>query len=491
MLAFAAILVASGVAVGYTDGQKTLLATWATDTWSSFVEMTDADTGLPHDWLDPDSADRRLAGYTSPTNIGMYLWAVVSARDLGLITEDEAVTRATQTLDTIAGMERSHGQFYNWYSPTTAEKLTVWPEDGSTVHPFLSSVDNGWLASALLVVRNGLGGASAQAAALLEDYDFGFYYDPGAGLLRGGAWVAAPPGCSVPTERDGETVYMTCHHYGALNTEPRIASYLAIAWDQVPATHYFKMWRTFPDTCDWGWQEMRPVGETRTYLGVDVFEGTYEYVGNRLVPAWGGSMFEALMVPLVVPEEEWGRTSWGVNHPLFVRSQIHHGKEEAGYGYWGFSPSSNPAGGYREYGVDPIGLEPNGYASDQERTYVDYGFGECRPAQPLPASYGQGVVTPHAAFLALEFAPAQTFANLRHLLRDFDVYGEFGFYDAVNVSTGEVATRYLALDQGMVMASLANALTGDQLQDWFTDGEVREAIQPLLGLERFGSGPVE
>ena len=56
----------------------------------------------------------------------------------------------------------------------------------------------------------------------------------------------------------------TCHHYGSLNTEPRIASYLGIAFGQVPATHYFRMARTFPPTCDWGWQEQQPAGVTRT-----------------------------------------------------------------------------------------------------------------------------------------------------------------------------------------------------------------------------------
>ena len=45
----------------------------------------------------------------------------------------------------------------------------------------------------------------------------------------------------------------------------------------------------------------------------------------NLVPTWGGSMFEALMVPLLVPEEQWGKRSWGVNHPLYVRAQMHHG----------------------------------------------------------------------------------------------------------------------------------------------------------------------
>lgn len=57
------------------------------------------------------------------------------------------------------------------------------------------------------------------------------------------------------------------------------------------------------------------------------------------------------MVPLFVPEEQWGAQSWGVNHPLYVQGHILHGMVEAGYGYWGFLPANNPSGGYREYGV--------------------------------------------------------------------------------------------------------------------------------------------
>ena len=180
---------------------------------------------------------------------------------------------------------------------------------------------------------------------------FELLLDPGTGLLRGGFWVD-PPGseCTIPGNyRDptGPPVLYTCHHYGSLNTEPRIASYLGIAFGQVSASHYFRMARTFPPTCDWGWQEQQPAGVTRTYLGVEVFEGHYRYRGIDIVPSWGGSMFEALMVPLLIPEARWGPRSWGVNHPLYVRAQIEHGLDEAGYGYWGFSPSNNPSGGYR------------------------------------------------------------------------------------------------------------------------------------------------
>jgi hypothetical protein len=142
----------------------------------------------------------------------------------------------------------------------------------------------------------------------------------------------------------------------------------------MPPRQYFGPWRAFPDSCEqFGWQEMRPVGFDRRYFGVDVFEGAYRYQGVRITPNNGGSAFEALMVPLFVPEEAWGAGSWRVNHPLGVQAHIHHGLVEAGYGYWGFSPADVPEGGYRAWGVDALGTAANGYPSNEDNTFVDYG----------------------------------------------------------------------------------------------------------------------
>jgi hypothetical protein len=468
------------------------LAMYAADTWASFVAMT-FDSGLPADNL---SADNTRADYTSPTNIGSYIWSALAARDMQIITPEEARWRIGQTLATLAAMERheASGQFYNWYDPATGEKLTVWPPSGDPVYPFLSSVDNGWLAAALIMVTNTVPQLAADAQAILAAMEFGYYYDPAAGLLRGGFWDEPPPGCSIAGNYLGDpvVVYYTCHHYGTFNTEPRIASYIAIAWGQVPPEHYFKMWRTFPATCDWSWHEMQPEGVIRTYLGVDVYEGHYTYRGMNIVPSWGGSMFEALMVPLLVPEEEWGPQSWGINHPLYVQAQIEHGFYDTEYGYWGFSPANNPAGGYSVYGVDAIGMEPNGYASNNDWTLVDYGFGDCPgrpdPYIPPPEAYTNGVVTPHAVFLALDFAPQAALENLANLGEDFAIYTDYGFYDAVNVDTGELAESYLALDQGMIMLAVGNYLRNDRLQHYFVHGEVEQAMRPLMAMEEFTAG---
>ncbi len=463
-----------------SPAERSTLATYAAATWHSFVMMTNPQTGLPSDNV---SAEGVRAKYTSPTNIAGYVWAALAARDVQVIKPKEAERRIGVTLQTLARMERSHGQFYNWYDPDTGKRLDTWPVDGSSITPFLSTVDNGWLATALLMVERAVPQLRAQAAAILASMNFAFYYDPAEGQMYGGAWTVAPSGCSKPV---GD-VWYTCHHYGTLNTEPRITSYLAIGLGQVPVQHYFRMFRTFPDTCDWNWQEMQPQGVHRTYEGVDVFEGHYSYRGMNIVPSWGGSMFEALMVPLFVPEEQWGARSWGVNHPLYVRAQIEHGLQEAAYGYWGFSPSDDPAGGYREYGVDPIGLNPDGYTSDEERTTTDYGFDSCRPPQ-LQKPFGQGVVTPHASFITLDFARQAALANLAKLRATFpQSYGPGGFYDAVNVKTGQVARYHLALDQGMIMVAIANELQNDREQSYLTPA-IEAKVKPLLAEEEFTAG---
>src|ERR687895_2161032 len=205
-------------------------------------------------------------------------------------------------------------------------------------------------------------------------------------------------------------------------------------------------------------------------------------------------MFEALMPALFVPEERWAPGSWGPSRPLVVAAQIHHGLTEAGYGYWGFSPANVPEGGYTVYGVDGIGTDPNGYPSNNDRTLIDHGWAHCpdgRPAlpDPPPSAYTNGVVTPHAAFLALRYAPRETLANLARLERDFDIYTHWGFLDSVNVDSGVVSNSFLSLDQGMIMAAIGNALDRDVLRRAFATRDVERELRPVIGVEEFSASP--
>jgi len=477
------------------------LRRWAKDTWASLVAMTDERTGLTADNVDGPLASPNRSGYTSPTNIGGYLWSAVVARDLGLISASECTRRLAQTLNTLDRMRRHRpsGMFYNWYDERSARPLTTWPTDGNTVQPFLSSVDNGWLAAGLMVAARADRSVSRLAQRLLATMDFGAFFDPGpipnhpTGLLRGGFWEEKPAVEAVAGNYlgTGPDVYYTPNHYDTTVSETRITAYIAIARGQIPRQAYFGTWRTLPNGLDWGWQEQRPVGVTRTYLGVEVFQGTYAYRGMRLVPGWGGSMFEALMPDVFVPEASWAPRSWGINHRLTVRAHREHGLDEAGYGFWGFSPASDPSErrGYREFGVDAIGLNPDGYFSDLEKTNYDVGYTGGRAGTNPHPTYGDGVVTPHALFLAMQHDREAAFDNLVKIQRELDGYGTGGFYDAVTAS-GIIARRYLSLDQSMIMGALGNVLGDHIVRRYFATGDIRRVIKPLIGMERFDAGLV-
>ena len=475
---------------------------WAADTWHSLVSMTDPKTGLPADNIAEGLTAKDRSGYTSPTNIGGYLWSAVVARELGIISKGECTKRLIQTLNTLLRMEHHtpSGMFYNWYDEATGDVITKWPTDGNQVWPFLSSVDNGWLGAALKVVMSADKGAAPLAKRLFSRMRWDMFYDadtahPGVrpgGLMHGGFYDAPPPpGFSGYTGNHigtGPDVWYTNHHYDTTVSETRITSYLGIMTGQVPAKHYFAMWRTFPETCDWSWPESQPVGEDRSYLGLDVYEGAYTYRGMHIVPGWGGSMFEELMPDVFVPESSWAPRSWGLNHPLHVRAQREHGLVEAGYGYWGFSPSSDPFANYREYGLDQLGMNPEGYYSDKEKTNVDAGFGECREGTNPSPTFGDGVVTPHAAFLAMMHEPDHAFTNLAKIQDELKAYGKGGFFDAVAVRSGTIARRYLSLDQAMVMGAIGNVLADNVIRRAFSTADVERALRPVIGMEEFGAG---
>jgi putative glucoamylase/uncharacterized protein DUF3131 len=475
LIAALAVAVPATRATDLRDTHETL-ERYARDTWASFVAMTDAATGLPADRLHIDGT---RSVQTSITNIGAYLWSTLVAEKLGFLSHGDAVTRLQRTLRTLETMDRykPSGQFFEWYDHRTGATLTVWPDSGAPLTPLLSSVVNGWLATALHLVRHRVPELAERAGALFDQMDFGFYYRPEVNRILFHY---------VPSTGAAACCYDT------IVSESRIASYIGIAKGDLPPQHYFGTWRSFPTTCDWSWQETKPRGFSQTYYGVTVFEGAYHYAGLRLVPSWGGSMFEALMPTLFVPEEQWGLLSWAINHPLTVQAHIHHGLAEAQYGYWGFSPATMPEDDYATYGVDGIGMNPDGYPSNNDKTLVDHGFPGCpdRPPRPdpPPAAYTNGVVTPHAAFLALRWAPEATLENLANLARDFEIYTTWGFRDSVNVDTGVVSPYYLALDQGMIMAALGNALAHGMLRKAFVTPAFQRALRPVLAVEVFNAG---
>jgi len=86
-----------------------------------------------------------VAHRTSPTNLGLYLLSVVSARDFGWLGTLDTVESLGATLETMHRLERFRGHFYNWYDT----------QDLRPLHPkYVSSVDSGNLAGHLVALQS-------------------------------------------------------------------------------------------------------------------------------------------------------------------------------------------------------------------------------------------------------------------------------------------------------------------------------------------------
>jgi cyclic beta-1,2-glucan synthetase len=126
-------------------GETEALRLIARQTWRFFETfVTAANHMLPPDNFQ-ESPEAVVARRTSPTNIGLYLMSVGSARDLGWIGSSEAADRLEATLATMATMARFRGHFYNWYD--TADLRPLDPQ-------YVSSVDSGNLAGHLIAMAN-------------------------------------------------------------------------------------------------------------------------------------------------------------------------------------------------------------------------------------------------------------------------------------------------------------------------------------------------
>ena len=131
--------------VPLSDADARQLRLVARRTWRFFTTFVTSETNA----LPPDNYQEVptpvVAHRTSPTNIGLYLLSAVTAHDFGWIGTLDVVDRLSATLETVRGLEQHRGHLYNWYDTRNCRPLEP---------RYVSSVDSGNLAGALLVLGN-------------------------------------------------------------------------------------------------------------------------------------------------------------------------------------------------------------------------------------------------------------------------------------------------------------------------------------------------
>lgn len=500
---------------GLTQAQRGSLLGIARDTWKFYAADVDPATHLPMDNLTfagGSGVPTAQGRYTSAANIGVYLWAVVSASHLGLVSRPRARALITATLTEVARLKRNNGFLYQWYDTATGNVLAnPGQADCTETAPafdncfFISNVDNGWYASGLIVVREALPELRPLVNSLMAPMNFGLFYDDRAqthcdvnpaiegnqptGQMYGGYYVGLPPGQG--------TNWQNYYHNGAFYSDPRISAYIGMGLHQMPGDVWWRSWRELPPPApfadcqatdpDFSWQGQWPMGGSwRTYADPQsgrqfpVWEGHYTYPGTNLtyIPTFSGGMFEGLMPNEVIPETSWGTRGFGLADARTADVQIRYATQQLGYKVWGMSPSStaDDSGNYSGYGVEGLAFPYHGTGATQAEPNL--GLSQCHGCGT------EDVVTPYASFIALDVVPRQAYANIEKLRAMYPgVYGADGFFDAVSPVTGSVGHRYLVLDQSMIMAALDNALDNRAIQRDFAADPVSWAARAYLPLE--------
>jgi cyclic beta-1,2-glucan synthetase len=395
--------------------------------WEFFARFVNADSA----WLAPDNVqedpERVVALRTSPTNIGLQLLSTVSAYDLGFIAADEMVNRLEHAFASLGRLPRHRGHFLNWYALPELQVLEP---------AYVSTVDSGNLAGHLIALREGsreIGAALAPSAPALvprldriasladryvHEMDFRFLYDESRKLFV--------IGYNASTHR------LDSASYDLLASEARLASFVAVAKDEVPPEHWFHLGRSLT------WAHGRPA-----------------------LVSWSGSMFEYLMPILVM--RAYRETLLGRTYAASLERQIRYGEELGSP--WGLSESA--------YNV-----------RDRHLTYQYRAFGV--PDLALQRGLGRDhVIAPYASGLATMVDPERALANLQGLER-LGALSEFGFYDALDY-TRPAPDRPFALVRclmahhvGMTLVALTNTLVGRLWQERFHADPMVRAASLLL-----------
>ena len=273
------------------------------------------------------------------------------------------------------------------------------------IRPFLSSVDNGWLAAALIMVGNARPRLRDRADALLGPMDFGFFYvpfDPAdpvdhPGQFRGGYYpddrtFARSTGCSTPSR-------------GSSATSPSPAA------RSRPSTITASSARSRRTE---GRSGRSPGASPDRTSASPVFEGHYEYRGLEIVPSWGGSMFEALMVPLFVPEERGPRGAGASTTRSMPGPRSSKALEVMRLRLLGLLALADARGGL----PDLRGGRPRG----RGRGLSD--LRDRRPTEAVASRAGPRGRGDAACFVpGAPFAPGEAMANLRALVKAFPILG--------------------------------------------------------------------
>src|SRR5262249_46816992 len=111
---------------GLSGAQQADLMNIARDTWKFYSVDVDPATHLPLDKVTFAGGSPTPTSFgrdTPASNVGVYLWSVVAARDLGLISRPAARARIEATLNEVGQLRRFDGFLFQWYDTSNGHVI--------------------------------------------------------------------------------------------------------------------------------------------------------------------------------------------------------------------------------------------------------------------------------------------------------------------------------------------------------------------------------
>lgn len=403
-----------------TSEQNEKLKEIAKRTWKFFDENINSE----NNYLMPDNYDAQrkntVSNYTSSTNIGLSLLAIISAENFGFISRDEAIEKISKVCSTIQKLEKWNGHLLNWYNIKTLQPLG---------EPFVSTVDSGNFVAYMYVLKEYLKRCTVQndrvkelyniVTELIKNTDFSKLYAYDKNLFS--------IGFNINENK------LVDSYYDLIASEARTASFIAVAKKDISYKHWFYLGRT-----------------------------TTKLKQKQGLISWSGTMFEYLMPNIVMPIYEKSLIDNANEFCIYAQKEYaqKHGVP------WGISEAAynlkdlNYNYQYKAFGVPWIGLKRG---LEDELVVAPYAsvlalendFEEGFSNLELLKEYG--LLSEYGFYESIDFTPQRT-TNQKY----------------------ELVKTHMAHHQGLILAAINNLLNKNILKKYFCGNTEIEAADILL-----------
>ncbi len=357
---------------------------------------------------------------------GFGLMALLTGIERGFITRQEGFDRMNKTVNFLISpqTDRFHGAFPHWINGTTGKVVPFSSNDNGG-----DLVETAFLMQGLLTVREYFkDGSSAEKAMcdsitkLWEAVDWNWYRKDNQNLLF---WHWSP--------NLGWIMNMGISGWN----EALIVYVLAAS----SPTHSIPV-----DTYTQGWARngLFPMRNNKLFYGIQL----------PLGEDYGGPLFFAHYSFLGLDPR-----SLNDQYASYWTQNVAHSRINMEY------CKANPKG-FEGYADNCWGLT----ASDIQNGY--------RASSPLNDI---GVIAPTAALSSFPYTPVESMKALNffyYTLGD-KMWGEYGFYDSFNLTTGWFARSYIAIDQGPIICMIENYRTGLLWSLFMQNGEIQAGLNKL------------